>query len=353
MGFWDFILGERREASPRDPVATEGVETEATRESKTRAAREAELQTGAERAMAPARGYAQTVEREQRKALDFGEKALRSGPLVTAGERMKVEEAFGRSSLQHLTRAAETGTMHSGSLGYARRELAQRKALAAAALEAEEERRQRERLLQLEQLQAATRAGREGTAAWISREAAPDKESGRRPVVNLTGVQPYMDRFQKTDEQIQRIVTELDRRRPSEEQMRQSVHQGIDEVYSSLKNKYIAEARRLGMSDAYVEGLAASFDNDKDRMKLQSEEMIASAMSPDPQARLSFLQSMYAPEKFELAQDVFKDPALALLIPAGGVLGAFVGGFATKSPMGAMAGYQVGSSLGEAAYNMG
>jgi hypothetical protein len=282
------------------------------------------------------RTQVEETEREQKNLLGYAKTAQGTSTYLTGEEKRGPLLAWEEASRQHLQGAAESGTIHSGSLGMARRSAARQNALQEASLQYEDERRERARLMEIEQMRAVVEQGREKIPSSVVQE----HEGAQRRV---TLYKTERERIAATDKEIQRIISELDKRRPSPEEMRGRFTQEVNASYDELKQQAMAEAKNLGMSADYIAGIGQGFDQDRQRALGDIESFVGALSAPDPAQTQALLASMYTPDTIEPLTQAKYDPWGALIFGGAGLaLGAYLGG-----PVGAAAGWSAGSQVGD------
>lgn len=292
-------------------------------------------------AEAPKRNYVAGILDSQGETLDYARTAAKGGNLVNPSQKVDLLNSLNAARRQQLAGAAADGVMHSGALGQARRATAQKQAMASAALLAEEERLKREQTAKIQQMSGAvSQAATEGMPTYS------EKDGHQYPVFEREWAT-----YRKRDDEITQILGVLQKNRLPPEQLQSMFNQEIQRTYSQLAGEAVSEARRLGMSDHYVAGLEESMKQDMNRAMASSAQMVSSLSGPDPQATATFLQGIYRPDRYQAAEQIRAgNPLFSIL--AGGI-GAMIGGAATGTPMGAQAGYNIGSGVGQFAQTLG
>jgi hypothetical protein len=292
-------------------------------------------------AEAPKRNYVAGVLDSQGETLDYARTAAKGGNLVDPSQKVDLLNSLNAARRQQLAGAAADGVMHSGALGQARRATAQKQAMASAALLAEEERLKREQTAKIQQMSGAvSQAATEGIPTYV------EKDGHLYPMFEKEWAT-----YRKRDDEITQILGAIQKNRLSPKQLQSMFNQEIQRTYSQVAGEAVSEARRLGMSDQYVAGLEESMKQDMNRAMASSAQMVSSLSGPDPQATATFLQGIYRPDRYQAAEQVRAGNPLISVV-AGGI-GAVIGGVATGTPMGALAGYNIGSGVGQFAQTLG
>jgi hypothetical protein len=280
------------------------------------------------------RTQVEETEREQKNLLGYAKTAQGISTYLTGEEKRGPLIAWEEASRQHLQGAAESGTIHSGALGMARRSAARQNALQEASLQYEDERRERARLMEIEQMRAVVEQGREDIPSRATRE------EGGNTYYNMPQFKTDRERMNARDKQIQSIISELDKRRPSPEEMRGRFTQEVNATYDNLKQQAMAEAKNLGMSADYIAGIGQGFDQDRQRALGDIESFVEAFSSPDPAQTQALLASMYTP-------DTIDDPTLSFLLGGAGMILGGIGGGVTGAGMG----WQIGRIAGDFVQN--
>jgi hypothetical protein len=287
---------------------------------------------------------ADSLLRKQSEAMDYAQR-MSSGSLMDPSAKVQFLESLGAAGRQQLANAANDGIIHSGALGQARRALAKKQAIGQAAIVAEEERARREMLGRVEEMRNVTRQAYE--------ETMPERKTVETGVSGLTesyDVEPEKRAlYEKRDLRLQQMIANLDKARLPEEELRSRFYKEIDSTYAEASSLALNEARRLGMPEEYISGLARTLEQDKLRARRDSESLVRALSGPDPAAAAGVLQSLYTPEKVQVSEDV-TNYGLPILF---GLVGAAAGGLGGGGPAGAAAGWSIGSGLGSYASTLG
>lgn len=286
------------------------------------------------------RNYVTGVSNARGETLDYARTAAEGGNLVSPAQKVDLLNSLNAARRQQLAGAAADGVMHSGALGQARRATAQKQAMASAALLAEEERLQREQTAKIQQMNTVTNEAAKDVPTFIEQDGHNYPTFERERAIDV-----------RRNNEINELVSTLQKKRLPPATLQAMFNKEIQNTYAQLIGDAVSEARRLGMDDQYVAGLEESMKQDMQRSMAGSAQMVSSLSGPDPQATATFLQSIYRQDTYEAAEQLRAgNPLISIL--AGGI-GAMIGGAATGTPVGAKAGYTVGSAVGQFAQTLG
>ena len=291
--------------------------------------------------------FAAEAERNATAGLGYMQELQNSAPMfATAGEREDAAQTFSAGRRKVTSAAAQRGLLSSASFDNMLREGAQQEAVASAALVAREEQGRR-----AQQLQASSVLGQASTAVrqlptemdvtYVGGDSITSRAKKTTSVFD-----PERQTITDAQTEASRILNDLNTRRPSYQQMGQTLAREVNNSFNVQANKMMEMAKQRGMSGEYVQGLKARLETDRKSALTQADRFARDVTGADPQIAAATLQALYSPDRIEAIQQERINPLWGL---AGGVVGAIVGGVAGGGPGGAAAGYGVGSGLGAGA----
>jgi len=285
-----------------------------------------------------------SLERQQNETEAMAKQFASGAPLVNtlSNQRLAAQQA-GLTYRSAVQNAAERGLVHSGVLGQIQSGNALNLAQKYMAMLADDETSRRQRLNQIEQQQAVSKATRQQIPEEVTVVAGGfGGVQDKADVATYEKERAAIDRSQK---EVDRLIGVLSTHNLDEGELLNRFKQSIDSTFDQAEALSLQEAQRRGFSEDAVRGIQGRFQYERQQAYDVAAGVAAGVTKTTPEEMKSTLAALYNPDVVPMVDVTRRDPSGVMGL-FGGILGAAIGGYATGGVAGVAPGYSIGSGVG-------